>query len=107
MKKSALFLAGGWNGHQPHETAALFSALLAAQGFECETALTLDVLLDSARLSQLNLIVPVWTMSAMPAEHCRNLQAAVQGGVGLAGWHGGMADAFRENTDYQFMVGGQ
>jgi type 1 glutamine amidotransferase len=35
------------------------------------------------------------------------LQAAVRGGVGLAGWHGGMADAFRDNTDYQFMVGGQ
>lgn len=107
MKKSALFLAGGWDGHQPHETAALFSALLAAQDFECETALTLDVLLDSARLSRLDLIVPVWTMSALPAEHCRNLQAAVNGGVGLAGWHGGMADAFRDNTDYQFMVGGQ
>ena len=30
-------------------------------------------------------------MSALPAEHCRNLQAAVQDGVGLAGWHAGRA----------------
>ena len=29
------------------------------------------------------------------------------GGVGVAGWHGGMGDAFRNNTEYQFMVGGQ
>ncbi len=43
MKKSVLFLAGGWDGHQPHETAALFSALLAAHDCDCETALMLDV----------------------------------------------------------------
>ena len=32
---------------------------------------------------------------------------AVKSGVGIAGWHGGMGDAFRNNTEYQFMVGGQ
>ncbi|MBU2437935.1 MAG: ThuA domain-containing protein, partial [Acidobacteria bacterium] len=26
---------------------------------------------------------------------------------GIAGWHGGLADSFRSNTEYQFMVGGQ
>ena len=25
----------------------------------------------------------------------------------MAGWHGGLADAFRNNPDYQFMIGGQ
>src|SRR6267154_1566285 len=32
---------------------------------------------------------------------------AVKGGVGLAGHHGGMGDAFRDSVDYQFMCGGQ
>ncbi|HTI01106.1 MAG TPA: ThuA domain-containing protein [Acidisoma sp.] len=32
---------------------------------------------------------------------------AVEAGTGLAGYHGGMADAFRQSTDYQFMAGGQ
>ncbi|MGH8759949.1 MAG: ThuA domain-containing protein, partial [Burkholderiales bacterium] len=32
---------------------------------------------------------------------------AVRCGVGLAGFHGGMCDAFREAVDYQFMCGGQ
>ena len=32
---------------------------------------------------------------------------AVRSGVGIAGWHGGMGDSFRDNPDYQFMVGGQ
>ncbi len=27
--------------------------------------------------------------------------------MGIAGWHGGMGDSFRNNTEYQFMVGGQ
>jgi len=35
------------------------------------------------------------------------LLAAVKAGVGLGGWHGGMCDAFRQATDYQFMTGGQ
>ncbi|MBP0649522.1 ThuA domain-containing protein, partial [Mycobacterium tuberculosis] len=32
---------------------------------------------------------------------------AIAGGVGLAGFHGGMADGFRDSIEYQFMVGGQ
>jgi len=35
------------------------------------------------------------------------LLKAVADGVGIAGWHGGMGDSFRLNTEYQFMVGGQ
>ena len=31
----------------------------------------------------------------------------MRGGVGLGGWHGGMGDSFRNNVDYQFMIGGQ
>ena len=31
---------------------------------------------------------------------------AIKSGVGFAGWHGGMCDAFRNNTDYQWMTGG-
>jgi hypothetical protein len=32
---------------------------------------------------------------------------AVKSGVGLAGCHGGMCDAFREATEWQFLTGGQ
>jgi type 1 glutamine amidotransferase len=31
----------------------------------------------------------------------------VRGGAGLAGVHGGMGDSFRNETEYQFMCGGQ
>jgi type 1 glutamine amidotransferase len=46
-------------------------------------------------------------MGEITREQCQGLLAAVKSGVGIAGWHGGMGDAFRKDTGYQFMVGGQ
>ena len=46
-------------------------------------------------------------MSKIEKEPLANLVKAVEGGVGLAGHHGGMSDAFRDAVDYQFVVGGQ
>jgi len=46
-------------------------------------------------------------MGQIEKKQATNLMEAVHSGVGLAGWHGGMADSFRTNNMYQFMVGGQ
>jgi type 1 glutamine amidotransferase len=46
-------------------------------------------------------------MGKITAEQLKPVLDAVQAGVGLAGCHGGMCDAFRDNTDWQFMTGGQ
>ncbi len=105
--KSALFVWGGWEGHQPQQCAELFAALLRQDGFHVELSDTLDAYLDAERLRGLDLIVQVWSMGHLTAEQEEGLLAAVAGGVGLAGWHGGLADSFRERTTYQFMVGGQ
>lgn len=107
MTKSALFVAGGWEGHEPVACAELFASLLEADGFATEIVDTLDVYLDRNLLAAQSLIVPVWTMSTITREQCAGLQEAIASGVGLGGWHGGMADSFRESVDYQFMVGGQ
>ena len=53
-----------------------------------------------------DLIVPVCTMMTAQKAEIENLTAAVEGGVGFGGYHH-MADAFRNETRYQFMVGGQ
>jgi uncharacterized protein len=105
--KSALLVWGGWEGHQPKQCAEIFAPHLRDHGYAVELADTLDVYLDSARLHALDLIVQVWTMGTITREQERGLLEAVKSGVGFAGWHGGMADAFRNNPDYQFMVGGQ
>jgi uncharacterized protein len=105
--KSALLVWGGWEGHQPKQCADIFAPHLREQGYTVELADTLDIYLDEVRIRALDLIVQVWTMGTITREQERDLLEAVKGGVGFAGWHGGMADAFRNNPDYQFMVGGQ
>lgn len=105
--KSALIVWGGWEGHQPQQSAELFAGILRDAGYSVQLSDTLDAYLDAARLHALSLIVPVWTMGALTKEQERGLLDAVASGVGLAGWHGCMADSFRQNPEYQWMVGGQ
>jgi type 1 glutamine amidotransferase len=107
MDKRALFVWGGWEGHEPAKGVAVFKPLLEAAGYEVEVSDTLDAYLDAERLSGLSLIVPVWTMGKITREQERGLLDAVKSGVGVAGWHGCMGDSFRDNTEYQWMVGGQ
>ena len=107
MNKKALINWGGWDGHEPEACAHLFGQILRDEGYDVEVVHDLDRFLDADYLSSLHLIVPIWTMSQITQEQEAGLLAAVRGGVGLGGWHGGMADAFRNNVDYQFMVGGQ
>lgn len=103
----ALIVRGGWAGHDPFETSAIAARELEAEGVTVELADTLDALRDQENLLALDLIVPVWTMGTIEKEQLQPLLASVKAGVGLAGWHGGMCDTFRQATDYQFMTGGQ
>jgi type 1 glutamine amidotransferase len=105
--KSALVTWGGWDGHEPKQCVDIFAPILRQEGYAVEVTDTLDCYLDEEKLRSLDLIVQVWTMSSITRDQERGLLEAVKGGVGFAGWHGGSADSFRNNTDYQFMVGGQ
>lgn len=107
MAKSALIVWGGWEGHEPQNGAEFFGGVLRNEGFQVEICDTLDAYLDAEKLSALNLIVQVWTMGTITDEQQKGLMAAIESGVGYSGWHGGMADSFRNNPAYQFMVGGQ
>jgi uncharacterized protein len=105
--KSALIVYGGWVGHQPKEVAQLLRDTLTEDGFSVEVSDTLDVYTDLEHLKQQSVIVPVWTMDSIKREQLGPLLEAVRSGVGIAGCHGGMCDAFRNETEYQFMTGGQ
>ena len=107
MTKSALFVWGGWEGHQPKQCVEIFAPLVEAAGYRVEISDTLDAYLDRDRLRSFDLISQVWTMGTITPEQERGLLEAVSSGVGFGGWHGGMCDAFRNNPDYQFMTGGQ
>lgn len=107
MPKKALFFVGGWDGHEPFQTAKIFANLLKEADYEVEISDTLDVLLDSEKLQALDLIVPTWTMGKITDEQVKGLLNAIESGVGVGGWHGCMGDSFRDSVDFQFMVGGQ
>ena len=98
---------GGWDGHQPRQCVDAFAPFLEAQGFDLQISDTLDTYLDTPLMASLSLVVPVWTMGAITGEQLNGLLGAIKSGVGIAGWHGGMGDSFRNATEYQFMVGGQ
>ena len=105
--KNALIVWGGWDGHEPRLCAELFGPRLQERGFTVEVRDSLAAFDDPDRLKALSLIVPLWTMGTIEKPQAENLIEAVKSGVGLAGFHGGMGDAFRGNIGYQWMVGGQ
>lgn len=104
--KQALIVWGGWDGHEPNQVTDIFTSILEAHDFEVEVQTTLDAFNDQEKLMQLDLIVPVWTMGKIEKEQAENVSMAVASGVGIAGCHGGMCDAFRESVLWQFMTGG-
>ena len=105
--KSALFVCGGWEGHEPEKCAGTFTPFLRREGYDVEISGTLDSYLDEEKMRSLDLVVQAWSMGEISDEQEKGLLEAVKSGVGLAGWHGGLADSFRDNPNYQFMVGGQ
>jgi uncharacterized protein len=106
MSRTALIFWGGWEGHTPARSAAVVRELLTGHGFDVRLEEGTRTLADPG-LSKLDLIVPVVTMSVIAKPELENLTAAVRNGTGLAGFHGTMCDSFRNETEYQFMTGGQ
>ncbi len=106
-KEKALIVQGGWDGHEPVLVSGIFKKMLEENGFTVEVSDTLDSFLDAEKLKALHLIVPVWTMGTITRQQVTPVVEAVASGVGIAGCHGGMCDAFRDSVEWQFMTGGQ
>ncbi len=104
--REAMIVWGGWSNHEPEQGAHIVAGMLEAEGFKVRIENTTEAFADPA-IAEMSLIVPIYTMSKIEKEELDNLEKAVRGGVGLAGYHGGMCDAFRDAVAYQFMCGGQ
>lgn len=105
--KKAWIVQGGWDGHEPKLTSKRFAGLLEKNGYEATIFDSLDCLGDPEALMQVDLLVACWTMGEIKREYTVNVAKAVGAGMGLAGCHGGMCDAFRQDTEWQFITGGQ
>ncbi|MBL4646897.1 MAG: ThuA domain-containing protein [Rhizobiales bacterium] len=104
--KKALIVWGGWEGHEPEKCSKVIQEILEADGMSVRVESNYQAFADPA-IADLDLIVPVITQSEIKKETLANLVSAIEGGVGFAGFHGGMGDSFRSEVTYQVMVGGQ
>ena len=113
--KAVLFV-GGWQGHKPTDFAQWCSDLLMADGYVVEIYDTLVPLEQPESLSDVNVIIPIWSSARsshqpkfgnMTKKQEDGLLKLVASGCGLAGWHGHMGDAFRDRPTYHFLIGGQ
>lgn len=102
--RRALVVRGGWEGHKPAEATELFIPFLRDNGFEVVVSESTESYLD---LDGTDLVLQCISMGEITNEQVKGLEAAVRAGTGLAGWHGGIVDSFRSNSDYSFMTGGQ
>ncbi|MCL2188908.1 MAG: ThuA domain-containing protein [Defluviitaleaceae bacterium] len=103
--KKALIFQGGWDGHEPQLVSKRFAGMLEEENFAVTVTDTLESLSNVDDLLNLDLIVACWTMSELNREYSNNVSTAVGAGVGLAGCHGGMCDAFRNDVQWQFITG--
>jgi len=107
VRKRALVVRGGWEGHRPVEATDRYAGVLERSGYDVTRSGTLDAYLDADLLAQTDLVVQCWTMGTITPEQSAGLSAAVRAGTGLAGWHGGIIDAFRADLAYHLMTGAQ
>lgn len=103
----ALVVRGGWEGHEPVQTSERVIPLLEEAGLSVTVSDSLEVYADAALMAGVDLVVQCWTMGTISRAELDGLLSAVRAGTGIGGWHGGLCDAFRNATDFQFMTGGQ
>ncbi len=105
--RQALIVRGGWEGHTPVQATDLFRPFLAEQGFEVRVEDSPAVYADAEVMAGIDVILQCVTMSTIEPEEFAGLRAAIEAGTGMAGWHGGIADSYRNTSDYLHLVGGQ
>ena len=105
--KRALVVRGGWDGHEPQQTTDSVIPFLERNGFEVRVEEGTAVYADETTMSEIDLIVQVNTMNTIADAELAGLVRAVIAGTGMAGWHGGIADSYRNSADYLQMIGGQ
>ena len=105
--RQVLIVRGGWDGHSPVEATERFIPFLKEHGFAVEVHDGPEVYADAEKLAATDLVIQCFTMGEATDEQVLGLSAAVAAGTGMAGWHGGVCDSFRNSPDYLHMIGGQ
>jgi type 1 glutamine amidotransferase len=104
--RTALVVRGGWAGHQPVAATELFIPFLDQNGYHVRVEESPDVFTDAGFMADVDLILQCVSMSTIDQPQLDGRRGAVENGTGLAGWHGGIVDSYR-NPDYLQLIGGQ
>lgn len=107
MTRRALIVRGGWEGHHPVEATELFIPFLRENGYEVRVEESPAIYADADELARTDVVVQSMTMSTIEKDEFAGLRAAIAEGMGFTGWHGGIADSYRNSSDYLQLVGGQ
>ncbi len=105
--KRALIMRGGWDGHWPVEATDSFIPFLTENGYEVRVEESSAVYSDTGYMATVDVIVQTNTMNKIDKDELDGLIAAIEHGTGMAGWHGGIADSYRDSSDYLQLIGGQ
>lgn len=105
--KKVLFVYGGWPGHQPVSFLEYMKPWMESEGAQVYAVDSLGIYRDSAFMDKMDLIIQQWSMGKIQGPDRKGLMRTIRNGAGYAGWHGGTGDSFRDDTQYQFMIGGQ
>ena len=107
MSRLCLIVRGGWEGHDPVRSTEYFMPTLEGQGFSIDVEDTPEIYADARTMARYDLIVQCVTMGSATVDEVDGLRNAVAAGAGLAGWHGGLIDSYRNSADYLQLVGAQ
>ncbi|WP_426938447.1 ThuA domain-containing protein [Pseudarthrobacter sp. S3] len=105
--KTALVVRGGWDGHQPLEATELFIPFLKDKGYDVRVEESTKIYADAEYMAGVDLVMQCMTMTTIEKDEFEGLRRAVENGTGMAGWHGGIADSYRNTSDYLHLIGGQ
>ncbi|MBE4718102.1 ThuA domain-containing protein [Pseudarthrobacter sp. AB1] len=105
--KTALVVRGGWDGHQPLEATELFIPFLKDKGYDVRVEESTKIYADAEYMAGVDLVMQCMTMTTIEKDEFEGLRTALENGTGMAGWHGGIADSYRNTSDYLHLIGGQ
>src|SRR6478609_3482168 len=106
-RPQALLVRDGSGDARRAEATEMFLPFLEDSGFEVRIEETCEIYADQAVMDRTDLIVQCVATSAISGPALRGLLRAVERGTGLAGWHRGIADSYRNSSDYVQLIGGQ
>ncbi len=103
--REAMIVWTGWEGHDPERCAQIYRRWLHDEGFSVRIENEVKAFADPD-IFKLSLIIPIITMGEIGVNEAETLAKAIESGVGMAGHHAGLTNAFRASPEYHFVTGG-